>query len=343
VKTRKVIETETYKILFNLVTGVEIMSGIKGHPDPFALKFPSMIDIGIMGSCPNKCEICYQGDKTEPNMTLDNFRRVIEEAKTMTNQVALGGRGDPNLHPHFIDIVKCARQNDIAPNYTTSGINLTDIQIAATKEYCGAVAVSDYGTPHTYEAVKRFMEFGIKTNIHFVVTKHSMPTAIRMIQGYDPWGGRIDLDKLNAVIFLLFKQQGRGVNLADYSPTPAQTKIFSEVIKEPKSKFKIGMDSCMMNKVLQHREMTKLEKLCADTCEAGRMSMYITPDMKLLPCSFGDHDLHGIPFTGDNIRNIQSIWQHEGIFQDFREILKETPDCCPYEELWKQFKVLMAA
>jgi len=340
---KKLLITETYKIQFDLKTGVEILEGINGNPDPFALKYPSMIDVGIMGSCPNKCAICYQGDKTEPDMTLDNFKHIIDESKYYTNQVALGGRGDPNLHKDFIEIIKYAKENKVAPNYTTSGINLTDEHIAATKEYCGAVAVSDYNAPHTYKAIQRFIDAGVKTNIHFVATKFSMHNVIRLIEGVDIWEGKFDLSRLNAIIFLLFKRQGRGLQLEELNPTFEQTDLFSRAIIQPKSSFKVGMDSCMMNKVLQHREMTESEKLCADTCEAGRMSMYITPDMKVLPCSFGDHDLYGIPFKGETIRKIQTIWNQNEIFGQFREILKQEPNCCPYEELWKQFKVLLAA
>ena len=337
----KKIVTDKYKIFFNLMSGIEIMGGINGHPDPFALEYPSMIDIGVMGHCINKCEFCYQGDKHEPNMTLDNFKRIVDEVGEHVNQIALGGRGDPNHHKDFKAIVKYARENRIAPNYTTSGINLTEEMVEITKEYCGAVAVSDYQKPHTYRALKMFMDAKCKTNIHFVTSQYSFTTVLRILAGEDCWDGKVDLNRLNAIIFLLFKAQGRGIYSILSQPTEDQTKVFAEVIKQPLCNFKVGMDSCMMNKVLQHREMTTAEKLCADSCEAGRMSMYITPDMKMLPCSFGDHDLHGVPFNETNVRKIQSIWKHQELFEKFRVILKENPGCCPYEELWKEFKSLM--
>src|SRR5574340_261312 len=96
---KKVI-TKDYIILFNKKTGVEVMSGINGAPDPFVLEMPSMIDIGIMGRCFNKCQMCYQGSKEQDNMTLENYKKLINEVKDVVNQVALGGRGDPNHHEH---------------------------------------------------------------------------------------------------------------------------------------------------------------------------------------------------------------------------------------------------
>lgn len=138
----KLVETDKYAIVFNPKTGEEILTGINGHPDPFVLDYPSMLDIGIMGHCDNKCSFCYQGDKWEENMSLEGFKLIIDQSKGYVNQIALGGRGDPNQHEHFEEILKYAVDNNIIPNYTTSGIRLSDDQIKVSKKYCGAVAVS---------------------------------------------------------------------------------------------------------------------------------------------------------------------------------------------------------
>ena len=138
----KVIKTDKYMIIFDQKTGQEILSGIYFNPDPFSLEYPSLMDIGIMGHCNNNCKICYQGDVFNPNMTLENFKRIINESKDHITQVALGGKGDPNLHENFKEIVEYCRLNNVVPNYTTSGNGLTEDQVKVTKEYCGAVAVS---------------------------------------------------------------------------------------------------------------------------------------------------------------------------------------------------------
>ncbi len=97
----KEILTDEYLIIFNPKNGKELLTGINGNPDPFALDYPSMLDIGIMGHCDNKCTFCYQGDGDEPNMSLEGFKRIIDQSKDHVNQVALGGRGDPNQHENF--------------------------------------------------------------------------------------------------------------------------------------------------------------------------------------------------------------------------------------------------
>ena len=52
---------------------------------------------------------------------------------------------------------------------------------------CGAVAVSDYGLPCTYEAIERLMDAKIKTNIHMIFSKANFDSAMKIVYGYNPW------------------------------------------------------------------------------------------------------------------------------------------------------------
>ena len=147
---------------FNPQTGFYVRSGIidkEGNDtgiDPFMRQFPSLIDVGIMGNCIHgrdglciKSGVqCYQdGLNTHtPNMTLDNFKKIVDECKDKTFQLALGGRGDVNKHEQFEEILKYCKENGIVPNYTTSGLNLTEEEVRITKEAVGACDVSFYNT-----------------------------------------------------------------------------------------------------------------------------------------------------------------------------------------------------
>lgn len=114
--------------------------------------YPELIDVGIMGSCTHginglcrKAGVeCYQNGLgvRKPNMTLEDFTSIAEQSKGKVNQIALGGRGDPNKHEKFKQICKVCRENNIVPNYTTSGLGLTQQEVEWTKYFCGAVAVS---------------------------------------------------------------------------------------------------------------------------------------------------------------------------------------------------------
>jgi len=325
----KKIQTDKYIILFNGIDGIEVLSGINGHEDPFILDSPNMIDIGIMGHCLNNCENCYQGNIDIPNMKLEDFKLIIDQCKDHINQVALGGKGDPNKHENFEEILKYCRDNNVIPNYTTSGNGLTDKEVKITREFVGAAAISMYNKDFTYLALNKFLDAKIKTNIHFVISQKTFDDAIKILNGVDIWEGKFPIDKLNAVVFLLFKPQGNGADKKHLCLSNDQITEFSNLLLKPKCIFKIGCDSCMFNKVSQVRQLTNIEKIYVDTCEGSRMSCYISPDMKFMPCSFEDRLKYGIQIDKNN--SIQNIWNTGKPFLTFREKLKENPMSCPYD------------
>jgi MoaA/NifB/PqqE/SkfB family radical SAM enzyme len=331
-KRFKVFSNKSYKTIFDLESGIEIITGINGKPDPFCLELPSLLDIGIMGSCDRKCPFCYQGHENKPNMKLDDFKLIIDQVKNNVNQVALGGRGDPNKHESFKEILKYCRKNYIVPNYTTSGLNLTDEEVEISK-LCGAVAVSDYSQDHTYEALRKFISAGIKTNIHKIFSKSTYNECLQIVSGYNPWrkivfqkgvNYEIDLEKINAIIFLLFKPQGAGKNI-DLVPSSIQIQRFAELIYKSQAQCKVGMDSCLVNHTVKYVELTPAQKMTVDTCEGARMSGYISSDLKFMPCSFSNQNM-AVQITG---KNLKEVWKNGHPFKSFRKTLKETPACCP--------------
>ena len=126
-----------FREAFEPKTGFMIRSGIykdgkETAVDPFMRSFPSLIDCGIMGSCIHGsgglCALagteCYQsgGKKQLPNMSLEDYKNIINQSKGKVWEIALGGRGDPNKHENFKEILEYTRENGIIPNYTTSGL-----------------------------------------------------------------------------------------------------------------------------------------------------------------------------------------------------------------------------
>ena len=240
----------------------------------------------------------------------------------------MGGKGDPNLHENFKEILEYCRLNNVVPNYTTSGNGLTKNHVDLSKQLCGAVACSDYNQEFTFHALNLLIHAGVKTNIHYVLSSHSTIRAINILNGMDVWKNQFDLNKLNAIIFLLFKPQGNGINHKDLQVTDLGIKQFRKNIKESKTHFKIGLDSCAVCRISEVcNDFTEEEKQCIDTCEGARMSCYITPDMKFMPCSFANHDEVGVPIS--DFPSIEHIWKYSRVFCDFRDKLKENPNKCP--------------
>lgn len=321
-----------FKYMFDTETGAYLRTGILDEHgkdtgvDPFMGSFPHLIDVGIMGHCIHgktglcvKAGIgCYQSGLLieKPNMRYEDFESIVEQCKGKVNQFALGGRGDPDQHEDFEKILKLCRENNIVPNFTTSGYGMTPEIAALCKQYCGAVAVSWYRSEYTLAAIKMLLEAGVKTNIHYVLGNNSIVEAITRLKEHTfPEG-------INAVIFLLHKPAGLGTQENVFSPAdPRVAKIFGE-ISTGKHPHKVGMDSCCVPGLINFGSGVIYEAL--DTCEGARYSCYISADMKLLPCSFDQNEKYAV-----SLRNhtIAEAWNSEE-FEAFRKPLRNRcPDC----------------
>src|SRR5574344_253838 len=283
---------------------------------PISRNFPELLDIGIMGhcTCASKCKInCYQSaalHNTRPNMSVEMYKSIIDQVKDRTYEIALGGSGNPNDHEDFEKILKYTVDCGLVPNYTTASI-LDEKQLELSKKYCGAVAVSwhpgfykdnengdwttqnvkqlyDWSTcqDYTEKSIENLKKYGVKTNIHYVLSKESLAAAIDFLNKPEGFGKGI-----NAVIFLRYKPVGLGKvsNCIDIND-PAIKRFFSEIDDwvDKKNVHKIGFDSCTVP--LIEKFCHKIDSTSCIPCEGCRRSAYISPDGQLLPCSFGNQD-----------------------------------------------------
>lgn len=333
-----VIRDKKYRFIsaFDTKTGAYVRSGIldeKGKDtgvDPFMASFPHLIDVGVMGHCIHgktglcaKAGIgCYQSGMfvEKPNMSVENFRWIAEQCKNRCNQLALGGRGDPDQHERFEELLKISRDNNLVPNFTTSGYGMTHDKAMICKKYCGAVAVSWYRNDYTVNAINMLIEAGVKTNIHYVLGDNSIDEAIERLRNDDFPNG------INAVIFLLHKPVGQGTKGNMLSFEDPRVKLFFEQV-DRMHPYKVGMDSCNVPGAINYCKKVLPESL--DTCEGGRYSCYISSDMIMVPCSFDQNRLYEVSLS-DN--SIEEAWNSE-LFERFRNILRKSCSECAVKEL----------
>ncbi len=311
--------------MFNPKTGAYVRTGILDNRgwdsgvDPFMASFPHLIDIGIMGHCIHgktglcvKAGIgCYQSGLTfeEPNISLEDFSEIAKQCRGRVNQFALGGRGDPDQHEHFEEILKICCENNIVPNFTTSGYGMTKELAQLSKQYCGAVAVSWYRSDYTLNAIRKLLEAGVKTNIHYVVGNNSIDEAVSRLETDDfPEG-------INGVIFLLHKPVGLGSSKNVLSPTDERVARMFGLIDRGGHHFKVGLDSCSVPGIVNFCHNVIPEAI--EPCEGGRFSCYISADMLMLPCSFDQPQKYGVSLRD---HTLEEAW-NSPTFADFRTIL----------------------
>ncbi len=308
-----------------LRTGLLDENGKETGEEPFSSSFPHLLDVGIMGSCGHGLsglckeagDYCYQSgaSKIQDNMTLEDFRRIVDECKGKVFQFALGGRGDPDQHEQFEDFLKYSKENGIIPNLTTSGYGLTQEQAQLIATHCGAVAVSWYRNQYTQKAIEMLLKAGAKVNIHYVLSKDSLEEAIQLLEQQALPKG------VNRIVFLLFKPVGQGKQQQVLKPD-SRTAHFFSLMDTEYGLTKTGFDSCMVPGVLNSTYVVDPD--CFDACEAGRYSAYITPDMIMTPCSFDQNCNFGVSLKD---KSLHDAWNSPP-FTQFREMLsKACPDC----------------
>lgn len=295
--------------------------------------FPHLIDVGVMGHCAHgktglcmKAGIgCYQSGSLvdAPNMTVDDFRWIAEQCRGRTNQLALGGRGDPDQHEHFEELLKICRDNVLVPNFTTSGYGMTPEIAVLCKRYCGAVAVSWYRHSYTFDAIRALLEAGVKTNVHFVLGRNSIDEAIERL-------GRDDFPEgVNAVIFLLHKPVGLGQESNVFGVADKRVARFFELV-DASHPFKVGMDSCTVPGAV--RWCKNIMPASLDTCEGGRFSCYIGSDMIMVPCSFDAPRRYAVQLRGRSDITIEQAWKSKQ-FDAFRDKMRGACPKCEKREL----------
>ena len=314
---RDMLKANRYKSLgytsfFNPETGFFARVPDKGERDPFwSPHGPELIDISITNWCDKGCPFCYKSSTVRGgHMSLVDYKTVIDQAADMgTLQVALGG-GNPNQHPNFVEILEYTASSGIVPNYTTNGRGLNIDILEATRQFCGAVAVSAY-PPYceTEKAICTLVSYGIKTNVHYILDSESIDVAIDWLREPPSF-----LTGLNAIIFLNYKPSGRKVFEEKLLRNSQRLDEFFSLATSPKRKLKVGFDACCVSGVFAR---SNANTSMVDACDAGRFSMYVAEDLKVHPCSFQSGLADGDQL--DEFTSLGEIWTESENMRAFRD------------------------
>lgn len=193
-RTRKQPESNYSSVFIN---GKTIRIPLDKHKPITELAWPEFLDIALNSKCLAKCAFCYTDAKT----TGINFTNIVNkiqnyfgsmELEQRPYQVALGGAGEPTLHPDFIKVLEAFHSLQITPNYTTNAMHLSTEIIEATKKYCGGVAVSLH--PHLEKVwrkgIQLLLDNKIKTNVHIIISDKKSIDQFK--QAYADYNGKID-------------------------------------------------------------------------------------------------------------------------------------------------------
>lgn len=274
---------DTYNFTGDTETGITFRWGANLKDNPLFAPHPELADISISNHCSKGCSFCYRSStKNNSFMTLDEYCYVLDSLQHPkwgnVFQIAIGG-GEPLEHPNFIDIINSTYARNIVPNFTTNGCLITEKIAKEISSKVGAVAISCQDiTDLDIEKVRILSDFGIKTNIHFLLNSKTLLQAIDILNG--------QFNKLlmnvNAVIFLTYKPCGR----ADESNILTLNDDFLNFVRKIDNSMcntKIGFDACFVPNLMR---FTNVNTNYIDPCECAFFSVYIDEKMNVKPCSF---------------------------------------------------------
>lgn len=282
---------------------------------------------------------CYKNNKNIPatNMTLDTFKQILSKMPKTLTQIAFGITG-VQTNPDFIPMMKYCREQGVVPNFTLSGIDLTDELAYEIALHVGGLAVSAYQSDKSvcYNTVEKFANLGVKqTNIHIMVSKETLDFVYEVLSDIKT---EKKLKGLNAIVFLAVKPKGRAAN--NYHPISVEdyTKLTQYCMD---NNIQFGFDSCSAIKFGKclDKVNTKHKKQImgfVEPCESfGMFSAYINVEGKYFPCSFCEKS-HPDFMDGIDILNcsdfLKDVW-YSKLINDWRKKSLEGNRNCPIFEV----------
>jgi len=312
--------------MFNKQNGFFVRWGKTKQDDPqFSPYGPELLDLEIsINGCPNNCKFCYKENtnNSPTNMSFDTFKRIIDKMPRTLTQIAFGITG-VQTNPDFIKMIAYCREREIIPNFTLSGIDLTDELAKQIVKYVGAVAVSAYETNKDvcYSTVKKFYDLGIKqTNIHLLCAKETKQFVYEVLND-----SLIDerLKGLNAIVLLKLKPKGRAKGQFHNLTIDEYIELTKFCIEH---NIRFGFDSCTAPDfelaIKKIRTISKEQKenmlMMSESCESfGLFSSYIDVTGTYYPCSFASGE--GEWKTGIDVLNckdfIKDVWFNEKVIR----------------------------
>ena len=312
--THKIVVGEDYNSTFDKTNGDFQRWGKTYDEDPdFSPIGPEILDLEIsVNGCPNNCKFCYKSNSNAKatNMTLDTFKDILSRFPKNLSQIAFGITG-VQTNPDFLGMMEHCKKKGIVPNFTLSGIDLTDEMAEKCAELIGAVAVSAYQKDKNvcYDTVKKFVDLGInQTNIHLMVSEESIDFVYEVLNDRmnDP-----RLQDMNAIVFLGVKPKGRAKDGYHSLSTEKYKKLIEFCFE---NKLAIGFDSCSAPKfeaAVNSMDLSDNVKQrliqCSESCESSLFSSYINTVSEYWHCSFSE---------GEGGQNCVNVLESESFLRD---------------------------
>ncbi len=316
----KVYKSKDYNYKFNTKNGLFARWGetLEDNPE-YSPIGPEILDIEISTICSRACKWCYKSNTAIGKyMSFNIFKKIFDKFPQTLTQIAFG-IGDVDSNPDLFNIMEYCRENNVIPNITINGEQMTDHYYDKLVELCGAVAVSHYNDKICFNAVRELGKRGLKQiNIHKLLSKQTYKECFELIDKSE------NLKELNAIVFLWLKPIGERNTFAQLDSLEDYKKLVDYAMNKNR---RIGFDSCscpsFLKAIKDRKDYTMLEML-SEPCESSLFSFYINVEGKAFPCSFAENQVRGIDLL--EIEDfMEEVWYEDSV-KSFRENLLKNLD-----------------
>jgi len=335
-----------YNYIFSKKDGSFARWGKNKEDDPaFSPIGPEILDLEIsVNGCPNRCRFCYKSNTNAPatNMTFETFKRIIDSFHKTLTQIAFGITGI-QTNPDFIRMMEYCREIGVIPNFTLSGIDLTDEIAERVSKLVGALAVSAYKSDKNvcYNTVKKFTDLGIKqTNIHIMVSEETLDFV------YEVLNDRLTdsrLQSMNAIVFLGVKPKGRAKDGYHSLPTEKYKALIEFCFEK---QIAIGFDSCSAPKfesavkAMTLSEARKRELIgCSESCESSLFSSYINVNAEYWHCSFSEGETKVASVNVLDYDSFLDVWYSDTVRKFREDSIASMREGCRYCNIFPEINV----
>lgn len=133
----------------------------------FVSEYPLLVDLELSTSCNLRCPMCYTTTERFKNrvktkmMSYGLYRRIIDEIGGRVPAIRLSLRGEPTLHPRFLDCIAYAKKNGIGEvSALTNGSTLTKNFFKQVMDAgMDWLTISIDGLGRTYENIRKPLKF----------------------------------------------------------------------------------------------------------------------------------------------------------------------------------------
>lgn len=278
-------------LLFERDTGFNVL--LEGDETAHLTRIaPRTLLVAVTNVCNLKCPFCYRNLKSPSDWTYDSLLQFCKEADDWgVLEMAFGG-GEPMLFPDWERFIhQLYDETNLAVNFTTNGMYLTDDFLRSIAGKYGNIRLSLYDTNHYEDTVRLLVANAARFGVNWMITPDDLPTLEHKF---------LHLLELDVRDFLLLSYKGDDARLHFQQHHYAEFADFlNQMYASLNGLAQLKLDVCW------GENLPDVPRLFAhEDCGALNDFISITSDKQLKPCSFHHW---GIPF--ETLDEVRAIWE----------------------------------